>query len=1128
MAKLGSITINEIEMIEVDASPIVDGFDAPSGSLAILTDGTALYLKTTGGPTVWQNVGSFGPNVKRVSPAGAQYNSIATALAACTSPSTSNRYVIYIEPGTYSEPQLDIPSYVSLVGMDEKAVVITPAGSHHIINLLGQYNYISFLSLESGVAGFAALNSNDNGSYNIIHKVHIATSELGISVSASTTDTYLYTEYCDIEECTASVTVNGTGALAYSQNENLYIGNYTTTPSGVAVTATGNSNFIMQSGSIENLATPGTGDGLLAYNGANIEIANTIIANWDNAVNIQNTGSAPNVLFRFPNFRGNTSDLNIAHTGTTGVVAMFGDRAKVTIASSSLALDILDTTNPAQVTLGKFYTGDTYNTIADYAQAFKRQFSPGLNKGGVVSHSAASFVVNVTAGNGYVVLDSGLANEYLKDIEFSAQSVTIAANTEAFLYVDSNGVLQQSASSVNYFENIVLGSVISDGAGVYLNKDSSRTTHYADSDQEEMLRHTIGSLYASGSIVSEHTTARQIAVTGGEYYYGSQEYKPQGATPATMLSFYRNGSGGFTKASLTTIAASSSTWKYDNNSGTLQNIPLLQYANYRLYVMFEPNDGMETYFLVYPQNTHLSQASAENEALPTVPSFFDKQIVHIADIIVLQGSTNIHAINDKRPLFLTQANVSSSSGVTDHTALTNLTAGDSGHTQFVMTDGSKPMSGGLSITSASNQLTLSSSTNQLILTSGTSAAARTYTIPDVGPTGVLAMLEGAQTFSGAKTFSNAPTFSSLLANQALYLNGSKLLTGATLSNGNLLVGATGSTPVVGSITTDANLTSTFTSPNIVISLNNSGVTAGTYGSNLQIPVITTDAKGRVTSVVNTAVDVQLSGDVTSTLSSDTVVTKIQGNPVTAGTPLVGQAYIWNGSSFVLDRVDTKSNKRSKLFDDFLTGSTISGTVGELGWVVTNSGTAAGVRLPTALGTNEFGMIGPATGTTTTGRSTLSLNSSSIILGNGVLTVEARVYIPTIADATNNYIFRIGLGDVTTAGDMVDGVYFEYNRLVSASNWLIKTANNSVRTETISTGIINIATWMKLKFISNDIGSSTDFYVNDVLVGTIGTNHPVAVGRQTGPIIKIEKSAGTTARSVNIDYYSIEKVFTTAR
>ena len=46
MANLGSITVNEMEIIEVDASPKVSGVDASIGSLAVLTDGSALFLKT--------------------------------------------------------------------------------------------------------------------------------------------------------------------------------------------------------------------------------------------------------------------------------------------------------------------------------------------------------------------------------------------------------------------------------------------------------------------------------------------------------------------------------------------------------------------------------------------------------------------------------------------------------------------------------------------------------------------------------------------------------------------------------------------------------------------------------------------------------------------------------------------------------------------------------------------------------------------------------------------------------------------------------------------------------------------------------------------------------------------------
>lgn len=56
MARIGGITVNEIEIIEVDASPILDGVDANDGSIAVLTNGSGFFLKTSGGPTNWQAV----------------------------------------------------------------------------------------------------------------------------------------------------------------------------------------------------------------------------------------------------------------------------------------------------------------------------------------------------------------------------------------------------------------------------------------------------------------------------------------------------------------------------------------------------------------------------------------------------------------------------------------------------------------------------------------------------------------------------------------------------------------------------------------------------------------------------------------------------------------------------------------------------------------------------------------------------------------------------------------------------------------------------------------------------------------------------------------------------------------
>lgn len=59
MALLGSITLNEIQILEVDASPVLDGIDADTGSLAIVTDGSKLFLKTGALSTDWSPINSL-------------------------------------------------------------------------------------------------------------------------------------------------------------------------------------------------------------------------------------------------------------------------------------------------------------------------------------------------------------------------------------------------------------------------------------------------------------------------------------------------------------------------------------------------------------------------------------------------------------------------------------------------------------------------------------------------------------------------------------------------------------------------------------------------------------------------------------------------------------------------------------------------------------------------------------------------------------------------------------------------------------------------------------------------------------------------------------------------------------
>jgi len=59
VASLGLTTLNELEIHEVDVSPATSGVDAPIGSLAIVTDGTKLYLKSGALSTDWSPINSL-------------------------------------------------------------------------------------------------------------------------------------------------------------------------------------------------------------------------------------------------------------------------------------------------------------------------------------------------------------------------------------------------------------------------------------------------------------------------------------------------------------------------------------------------------------------------------------------------------------------------------------------------------------------------------------------------------------------------------------------------------------------------------------------------------------------------------------------------------------------------------------------------------------------------------------------------------------------------------------------------------------------------------------------------------------------------------------------------------------
>ena len=219
------------------------------------------------------------------------------------------------------------------------------------------------------------------------------------------------------------------------------------------------------------------------------------------------------------------------------------------------------------------------------------------------------------------------------------------------------------------------------------------------------------------------------------------------------------------------------------------------------------------------------------------------------------------------------------------------------------------------------------------------------------------------------------------------------------------------------------------------------------------------------------------------------------------------------------------NQAVEYYDDFIAAT----SVGRLGWTSTVSGTgAANTIVSTNATSNNPGVTQFSTGTTATGRAALGLGTVGFFMGGGVHTQEMLVYIPALSTAAQEYTLRLGLGDLVTGADHVDGVYFEYDRLVNGVNWRCKTANNSVRTNTDSTVAVVAGAWTKLKIVVNNGGTNVDYYVNGALAASVTTNIPVTVARACAPTLIINATAGITAKTLLVDYYYLQQVFTTPR
>jgi hypothetical protein len=142
----------------------------------------------------------------------------------------------------------------------------------------------------------------------------------------------------------------------------------------------------------------------------------------------------------------------------------------------------------------------------------------------------------------------------------------------------------------------------------------------------------------------------------------------------------------------------------------------------------------------------------------------------------------------------------------------------------------------------------------------------------------------------------------------------------------------------------------------------------------------------------------------------------------------------------------------------------------------------------------------------------------------------------LSNATERFQTIFGYYNGSNFSNTANGIFFSYDEAgtmffefgaAATPNWKCYTRGASVTTRTNTSIPVVAGQWYKLRIDINAAGNSVTFYIDGTLVATHTTNIPATT---TALLITslINKTVGTTARSLLTDYFMYEEIFTNPR
>lgn len=237
----------------------------------------------------------------------------------------------------------------------------------------------------------------------------------------------------------------------------------------------------------------------------------------------------------------------------------------------------------------------------------------------------------------------------------------------------------------------------------------------------------------------------------------------------------------------------------------------------------------------------------------------------------------------------------------------------------------------------------------------------------------------------------------------------------------------------------------------------------------------------------------------------------------------------NANVAELDRRTWPRNKRDHVGDDFC------GSVLANGWpfsLFTNGAGSPTVSTVTLAGLSlHHGIAEITTGTGTASSAGMtSKHTACVLFGSNEFTHEAVFAVPTLSDGTDTATIFSGFLNGFT-GAPTNGAFFRYTHGTNSGKWQCVCIANSVETATdsgvtLAAGAAD-ANHHRYTVVVNAAATSVAFYIDGALVATVTTNIPKVAGREVGYGVLIVKSAGSTARKINLDSEDFECIRTAA-